>query len=152
MSAPTALRLAPSAASTTRQLAPPTPWRPGGLRDSVRGGMATKVYVDAFNLYYGCLKSASAGGQVSERTRQLQVRPLLSLVYGPCRYGTRTSQPPLRRSGCGPSTRDKVSEMKSPTGFFGSPVYSKTSTKVAGPALRLKVGPPVIENFSNRPT
>jgi len=28
------------------------------VRDSVRAGRATNVYVDAFNLYYGCLKSA----------------------------------------------------------------------------------------------
>ena len=82
---------------------------------------------------------------------RLQVRPLLSLLYGSCRYGTRTSQPPLSRSGCGPCRSETVPEMKSPTGLFESPVYSKTSTKVTGPALRLKVGPTVIETFSNRP-
>jgi hypothetical protein len=51
--------------------------------------------------------------------------PLLSLPYGPCRYGTRTSQKRLasRRSGCGPCSPDAVSEMKSPTGLLGSPVY-----------------------------
>src|ERR1700758_451473 len=41
--------------------------------------------------------------------------------------------------------------MKSPTGLFGSPVYSKTSTTVAGPASRVNGGPPVIDNFSIRP-
>ena len=51
----------------------------------------------------------------------LRIRPLLSLLYGPCRYGPRTSQPPVWRSGCGPS-RDTVSEMRSPTGLLGSPV------------------------------
>ena len=62
-----------------------------------------------------------------ERTRQLQIRSLLSLLYGSCRYGTRTSQKTLkslRRSGCGPCSPDTVSEMKSPTGSFGFPVYS----------------------------
>src|SRR4051794_24626501 len=38
-----------------------------------------------------------------------------------------------------------------PTGSFGSPVYSKTSTKVTIPASRVNVGPWVIDNFSNRP-
>ena len=61
------------------------------------------------------------------RTRQSAGPPLVSLLYGSCRYGTRTSQKtlkPLRRSGCGPCSPDNVSEMKSPTGLFGSPVYS----------------------------
>jgi hypothetical protein len=31
------------------------------------------------------------------------------------------------------------------------PVYSKTSTTVTTPASRVNVGPPVIDNFSNRP-
>ena len=42
--------------------------------------------------------------------------------------------------------------MKAPTGLFGSSVYSKTSTKLTDPALIHKVGPPVIENYSNRPS
>ena len=46
---------------------------------------------------------------------------------------------------------ETVSEMKSPIGSLGSPVYLKTSTKVTDPASILRVGPPVIENFSNRP-
>ncbi len=67
--------------------------------------------------------------QVKGWTRQLQVRPLLPLLYGPCRYGTRTSQnrlKSLRSSGCGPWSPDTVSEIgsPSPTGSFGSPVYS----------------------------
>ena len=54
--------------------------------------------------------------------------PVLSLFYGPSRYGTMTSQKmlkPLRRSGCGPLRPDTVSEMKSlkSTGLAGSPVY-----------------------------
>ena len=95
-----------------------------------------------------------AGGQVQGADpASLQVRPLLSLLYGPCRYGTRTSQKRLssRRSGCGPCSPDAVSEIWSPIGLFGSPVYSKTSTKATVPASRVNVGPPVIDNFSNRP-
>src|SRR5262245_34710783 len=71
----------------------------------------------------------------------LQVRPPLSQLYGPCRYGTRTSQKPSRRSGCGPCSPEIVWEMKSPTGSFGSPVYLKTSVKVTIPASRVSVGP-----------
>src|SRR2546423_756121 len=95
------------------------------------------------------------GGRSSVRggPAGLHVRPLLSLLYGPCRYGTRTSQkrPSSRRSGCGPCSPDAVSEIWSPIGLFGSPVYSKTSTKATGPASRVNVGPWVIDNFSNRP-
>src|SRR5262245_4436715 len=63
--------------------------------------------------------------------------PLLSLLYGPCRYGTRTSQKalkPLRRLGCGPCSRGNDSDMRSPTGLFGSPVYLKTWTQSTIPA------------------
>src|SRR5580765_8725238 len=92
----------------------------------------------------------------SEKTcRQSAGPPRLSLFYGPCRYGPTTSQKtlkPLRKSGCGPCRSETVSEMKSPTGLFGSPVYLETSTVVKVPASRLNVGPWVIDNLSNRPT
>jgi hypothetical protein len=70
--------------------------------------------------------SLAAAVKCKGRTRQ-SAGPPLSLLYGFCRYGTRTSQrrlKSLRRSGCGPCSPDNVVEMKSPTALFGSPVYS----------------------------
>ena len=59
----------------------------------------------------GNLGPSSIAFTCKGRTRQLQVRPMESLLYGPCRYGTRTSQPPVRRSGCGPCSPENVVEM-----------------------------------------
>ncbi len=76
--------------------------------DPSRGGRVWRVHRST-SMRGG--RSSGRGGPAS-----LQVRPLLSLLYGPCRYGTRTSQQrPLWRSGCGPCSPDTVSEMKSPT-------------------------------------
>ncbi|MDX6399421.1 MAG: hypothetical protein QOF27_27, partial [Gaiellaceae bacterium] len=88
--------------------------------------------------------TASGGRSPSWLTALLTLKPRpppprLSLLYGSCRYGPTTSQKTLkslRRSGCGPCRSDNVSEMKSPTGLFGSPVYLKTSTAVKIPASR----------------
>ena len=107
------------------------PSRPPG-----RFGIAWSVIAAAYTTRPATTSALSSIPSTCKGRTRLQVRPCYRCstgLAGTARGPRRTL--PLWRSGCGPCRSDTVSEMKSPTGLFGSPVYSKTSTKVTDPAL-----------------
>ncbi len=91
---------------------------------------------------------AGRGGTPRGRRRSLAAR-------GSRRYGTTSSQKRLKSlssSGCGPWRNVTCSDSGSPIGSPVSGSSAKVVVNVTVPASRLRVGPPVIEIFSGRPT